>query len=89
MLGEDGTALRAPAVDCSGIVIRYGDTLAVDHLSFVAHPGQVVALLGPNGAGKTSTVEALEGYRTLDGGSARVLGLDPLRHHAEMVGGSA
>ena len=86
MLTEDGTVLRPPAVDCSGIVIRYGHTLAVDNLSFVAHPGQVVALLGPNGAGKTSTVEALEGYRTLDGGSARVLGLDPRRHHAELVG---
>ena len=78
--------LRPPAVDCNGIVIRYGPTLAVDRLSFVAHAGQVVALLGPNGAGKTSTVEALEGYRTLDGGSARVLGLDPRRHHTELVG---
>jgi ABC-2 type transport system ATP-binding protein len=82
----DGNVLRPPAVDCNGIVIRYGRTLAVDRLSFVAHAGQVVALLGPNGAGKTSTVEALEGYRRLDGGSARVLGLDPLRHHAELVG---
>jgi ABC-2 type transport system ATP-binding protein len=40
----------------------------------------VVALLGPNGAGKTSTVEALEGYRRVDGGSVRVLGLDPTDH---------
>ncbi len=68
------------------MVVRYGRTVAVDHLSFVARAGQVVALLGPNGAGKTSTVEALEGYRALDGGSARVLGLDPRRHHAELVG---
>ncbi len=39
--------------------------------------GEIVALLGPNGAGKTTTVEIVEGYRRADGGSARVLGLDP------------
>ena len=36
-------------------------------------------MLGPNGAGKTTTVETLEGYRTPDQGSVRVLGLDPIR----------
>ena len=54
---------RRPAVVCEEVVIRYGDTVAVDRLSFTGQAGQVVALLGPNGAGKTSTVEALEGYR--------------------------
>jgi ABC-2 type transport system ATP-binding protein len=74
-----------PAVACDGVVIRYGETTAVDRLSFVARTGQVVALLGPNGAGKTSTVEALEGYRPLASGTARVLGLDPVRDHAALV----
>ena len=60
-------------------------TLAVDRLSFVGQAGQVVALLGPNGAGKTSTVEALEGYRKIESGSLRVLGLDPGRDHAALV----
>jgi len=41
--------------------------------------GEIFALLGPNGAGKTTTVETLEGYRTPDQGTIRVLGLDPLR----------
>ena len=75
----------SPAVLCDQLVIRYGDTLAVDRLSLVGEPGQVVALLGPNGAGKTSTVEALEGYRKPTGGSVRVLGLDPTRDHAALV----
>jgi len=75
----------APAVLCDQVVIRYGDTLAVDRLSFVGHAGQVVALLGPNGAGKTSTVEALEGYRAVTGGTVRVLGLDPRGDHAALV----
>jgi ABC-2 type transport system ATP-binding protein len=70
---------------CDSAVIRYGTTVAVDRLSFEGHPGQVLALLGPNGAGKTSTVEALEGYRRVDAGSVRVLGLDPGRDHAELV----
>jgi ABC-2 type transport system ATP-binding protein len=75
----------APAVECDGLVIRYGDTLAVDRLSFTAHHGEVLALLGPNGAGKTSTVEALEGYRPVHGGTVRVLGLDPGRDHGALV----
>ncbi len=73
------------AVRCERLLVRYGDTVAVDHLSFVGRRGEVVALLGPNGAGKTSTVEALEGYRAVAGGTARVLGLDPRRDHAALV----
>ena len=74
-----------PAIECDGVVIRYGDTVAVDRLSFVARRGEVLALLGPNGAGKTSTVEALEGYRSIAGGTVRVLGLDPARDHTTLV----
>jgi ABC-2 type transport system ATP-binding protein len=74
-----------PAIDVSGLTIRYGDLTAVDGLSFTAEPGQVLAILGPNGAGKTSTVEALEGYRRAAGGQARVLGLDPVADHAALT----
>ena len=78
-------ATASPAVVCQDVVIRYGQTLAVNRLSFTGHAGQVVALLGPNGAGKTSTVEAMEGYRRIESGSVRVLGLDPGRDHAALV----
>src|SRR5881275_3309340 len=57
----------------------YGSHRVVDNLHFTVHRGEVFALLGPNGAGKTTTVETLEGYRTPDEGSVRVLGLDPIR----------
>lgn len=57
----------------------YGSRRVVDQLHFTVHRGEVFALLGPNGAGKTTTVETLEGYRTPDQGSVRVLGLDPIR----------
>jgi ABC-2 type transport system ATP-binding protein len=39
-----------------GVVKRYGDFLAVDHVSFTAEPGRILGVLGPNGAGKSSTI---------------------------------
>jgi ABC-2 type transport system ATP-binding protein len=55
----------------------YGSTEALRGVSFEVAEGEVFGLLGPNGAGKTTTVEILEGYRSRDGGTASVLGLDP------------
>lgn len=75
-----------PAVECRDLVIRYGSLVAVDGLSLQARSGEVLALLGPNGAGKTSTIESLEGYRRPDGGTSRVLGLDPVADHHRVVG---
>src|SRR5438876_6194971 len=72
-------------VDVSDLVVRYGDTTAVGGLSFTADAGEVLAVLGPNGAGKTTTVETLEGYRRPAAGSVRVLGLDPIRQHRQLM----
>jgi ABC-2 type transport system ATP-binding protein len=69
----------APAVDIRGLVKRYGSATAVNGLSLVAGSAKVTAILGPNGAGKTTTIETCEGYRKPDGGTVRVLGLDPAR----------
>jgi ABC-2 type transport system ATP-binding protein len=66
------------AIEIRGLVKRYGERTVVDGLSLDVEPGSIVALLGPNGAGKTTTVETVEGYRRPDGGSVRVLGLDPV-----------
>ncbi|MEU5695985.1 ABC transporter ATP-binding protein [Actinosynnema sp. NPDC020468] len=66
-------------MEVSGLVKRYGANTAVDGLDLTLERGTVLALLGPNGAGKTTTVEVCEGFRTPDGGTARVLGLDPRR----------
>src|SRR5258708_19776762 len=43
-----------------------------------AERGELTAVLGPNGAGKTTTIEICEGYRRADGGTVRVLGLEPV-----------
>jgi len=71
----------AVAISVDELVISYGDTRAVQGVTFTAARGELTVLLGPNGAGKTSTVEHLEGYRPATSGSARVLGLDPIRDH--------
>jgi ABC-2 type transport system ATP-binding protein len=57
----------------------YGDCVAVDGISFEVECGEIFGLLGPNGAGKSSTLESLEGLRAPDGGSLRVMGIDPVR----------
>jgi ABC-2 type transport system ATP-binding protein len=67
-----------PAVAVSDLVVRYGDVVAVDGVSFTADAGEILAILGPNGAGKTSTIETVEGYLRPTSGSVRVLGLDPV-----------
>jgi ABC-2 type transport system ATP-binding protein len=73
-----------PAVEISGMVKRYGPVTAVDGLTLTAGAGQVTAVLGPNGAGKTTTIEVCEGYRGVDAGTVRILGLDPMRAAAAL-----
>lgn len=75
-----------PAVVVDELVVRHGELLAVDRVSFTADHGSVLALLGPNGAGKTSTVEVLEGYGRAASGTVHVLGHDPATEHAAVVG---
>ncbi|MFC7530076.1 ABC transporter ATP-binding protein [Actinoplanes sp. GCM10030250] len=70
-------------IEVRDLARAYGPVQAVDSISFSVGDGEIFALLGPNGAGKTTTVEILEGYRTRDAGTVRVLGFDPA------TGGSA
>jgi ABC-2 type transport system ATP-binding protein len=63
----------------------YGDTGAVDDVSFTVQEGEIFGILGPNGAGKTTTVECIEGLRGADRGEISVLGLDPRRDRAELT----
>jgi len=53
---------------------RYGDTLAVDDVTFTVRPGIVTGFLGPNGAGKSTTMRMLVGLDSPTAGSARVNG---------------
>jgi len=67
------------AIEVDGLTKTYGGRSVLRDLSFEVAAGETFALLGPNGAGKTTTVEIVEGYRRTDGGSVRVLGVDPAR----------
>ncbi|HYA00889.1 MAG TPA: ABC transporter ATP-binding protein [Candidatus Binatia bacterium] len=69
-------------IEVLGLVKRYGDLVAVDGVSFRVENGEVFGMLGPNGAGKTTTLEIVEGLRSPDAGSVRVLGTDVLAHPA-------
>ncbi|MFZ0813664.1 MAG: ABC transporter ATP-binding protein [Bradyrhizobium sp.] len=58
---------------------RYGETRAVDDVSFGIRKGEVFGLLGPNGAGKTTTILMMLGLTEVSSGRIGVLGFDPVR----------
>lgn len=55
---------------------RFGETVALAGVSFVAQPGQILGLLGPNGAGKSTLMRILSGYLSPTSGQAFVAGKD-------------
>jgi ABC-2 type transport system ATP-binding protein len=63
----------------------YGPTVAVEDISLAVNKGEIFTIVGPNGAGKTTTVESIIGLREPDGGSIKVLGLDPQKDRIELA----
>ncbi len=70
----------APVVQVEKLKKRYGSVIAVDGVSFSIQEGEIFGLIGPNGAGKTTIIECLEGLRIPDGGTLRVMGLEPVNN---------
>jgi ABC-2 type transport system ATP-binding protein len=68
-------------IEASGLSKRYGDTLAVDDLSFTVPPGQVTGFLGPNGAGKSTTMRLVLGLDRPTAGSVTVNGRPYVEYH--------
>jgi ABC-2 type transport system ATP-binding protein len=62
-------------IEVTGITKRYGETLAVDDLSFEVRPGQITGFLGPNGSGKSTTMRMIMGLDNPDAGEAKVNGV--------------
>ncbi len=58
---------------------RYGETLAVDGVSFAVRPGEVVGFLGPNGAGKSTVLKVLSTWLRPSSGTAAIAGHDVVR----------
>jgi len=61
------------AIEMRGVVKRFGEITAVDHLDLDVPPGICLGLLGPNGAGKSTTMRMLTGQAIADEGEIRVL----------------
>ncbi len=61
-------------IEARGLTKRYGDTLAVDNLSFTVAPGRITGFLGPNGAGKTTTMRLILGLDRPTSGTVTVDG---------------
>jgi ABC-2 type transport system ATP-binding protein len=61
-------------IEARGLTKRYGDTLAVDDLSFEVRPGRVTGFLGPNGAGKSTTMRMILGLDDPTSGSVTIDG---------------
>jgi ABC-2 type transport system ATP-binding protein len=84
--GDDGAA--NVVIKVNGLTKRFGDTVAVEQLSFSVASGRIVGFLGPNGAGKTTTMRALLGLVRPTAGSATIEGqrYSDLEHPAQTVG---
>ena len=61
-------------IEVTDLSKRFGDKVAVDHLSFTVEPGRVTGFLGPNGAGKSTTMRLILGLDHPSGGSATING---------------
>ena len=76
--------MTQPIVVLNSVNKRFGVQEVLQGLSLEVRPGQTFAFLGRNGAGKTTTIRMLLGLLKPDGGSIRVLGLDPAKHEIEV-----
>jgi ABC-2 type transport system ATP-binding protein len=64
------------SIKVENIVKKYGQQLALDHVSFSVESGEICGFLGPNGAGKSTLMKIITGYLSPDSGKAKVEGMD-------------
>ncbi len=82
-------------IEVKGLRKRFGQTLALDGLSFTVGPGTVTGFVGPNGAGKSTTMRVILGLDSVDEGTALVSGrpytslTHPIRHIGSLLDASA
>lgn len=76
--------MSEPVIVVENLTRKFGDFVAVDHISFTIHAGEIVGYLGPNGSGKTTTIRMLLGLLQPTEGHASVLGFDAFRQSEEV-----
>ena len=65
-------------LEIQGLSKKYGDYLAVDHVSFTVPTGKIGILLGPNGAGKSTIIKSIAGLLRYEGG----IGIQKMEAHS-------
>jgi ABC-2 type transport system ATP-binding protein len=76
--------MNGTAIEVSDLRKDYDGRPVLRGVDFSVADGEIFGIAGRNGAGKTTTVEIIQGLRSSDGGTVRVLGLDPLRDRAAL-----
>ena len=71
-------------LEVKNLIKRYGNTLAVDNISFGIKEGEIFGLLGPNGAGKTTAINTIIGIIKADKGEISIFGKDMKKHGSEI-----
>ncbi len=87
--GQVSAADDTLPVRARGLVKRYKEVLAVDHIDLNVHAGDVYGFLGPNGAGKTTTLRMALGLIVASEGVVELFGRDPMREGARALQGVA
>ena len=72
-------------IEVKNLVKKYGDHIAVDHLSFTVEEGHIYGFLGPNGAGKSTTMNMITGYIGPTEGSIMINGHDMLENPEQYI----
>ncbi len=65
---------KTPAIEAEGLTRRFGDFIAVDHVSFRIGRGEIFGFLGSNGCGKTTTMKMMTGLLPVTEGTAKLFG---------------
>jgi ABC-2 type transport system ATP-binding protein len=82
---EQKVSSLEPVLSVAGLSKRYGDTVAVEGVSFQVGRHEIIGLLGPNGAGKTTTLNMILGVLEPTSGSIRIEGLELATHRAQAL----
>jgi ABC-2 type transport system ATP-binding protein len=81
--------VNPPPVEVRGLVKRYSEIVAVDHVDLTVDAGDIFGYLGPNGAGKTTSLRMMLGLIRPTAGRVRLFGRDPLLDGAKALRGVA
>ena len=89
-MSDDNVETASTAISVAGVCKRWGDTAAVDDVTFTASGGQFTVLLGPSGCGKSTTLRLIAGLESVSSGEIRlgdrdITSLAPARRELSMV----